>query len=41
MLNPQVAGSVALSSSGFFCQTRGLKEGRAIVVVAYSNLVPP
>ncbi|KAJ1476562.1 hypothetical protein T484DRAFT_1965425 [Baffinella frigidus] len=34
-----VAGSVVLSSSGFFCQTRGLKDGRAIVVVAYSNLV--
>lgn len=34
-----VAGSVALTSTGFVAQTRGLKDGRALSVVTYSNLV--
>jgi len=34
-----VAGSVALTSTGFVAQTRGLKDGRALSVVTYSNLI--
>ena len=31
--------SIVLTSCGFVAQTRGLKEGRAIVVVTYANMV--
>jgi len=31
--------SIILTSFGFVAQTRGLKEGRAIVIVTYANLV--
>ncbi len=31
--------SIALTSTGFVAQTRGLKDGRALSVVTYSNLI--
>eukprot|EP00286_Rhodomonas_abbreviata_P026468 CAMPEP_0181308686 /NCGR_PEP_ID=MMETSP1101-20121128/11603_1 /TAXON_ID=46948 /ORGANISM="Rhodomonas abbreviata, Strain Caron Lab Isolate" /LENGTH=331 /DNA_ID=CAMNT_0023415101 /DNA_START=239 /DNA_END=1231 /DNA_ORIENTATION=+ len=34
-----VAGSLVLTSTGFVAQTRGLKDGRALSVVTYSNLI--